>query len=83
MVGTHALDTYALDLAGIIEGFAYEYCEECGLDLDAHVIVPVNGHPWVRCLSEPELEPPMDEACPDCRAEVGEPCTWACSSRWT
>lgn len=28
------------------------------------------------------LEPPTDEACPDCRAEVGEPCTWACSSRW-
>ena len=29
------------------------------------------------------LEPPTDEACPDCRAEVGESCTWACSSRWT
>lgn len=28
------------------------------------------------------LEPPTDEACPDCLAEVGEPCTWACSSRW-
>lgn len=29
------------------------------------------------------LEPPTHEACPDCKAEIGEPCTWACSSRWT
>lgn len=28
------------------------------------------------------LEPPTDEACPDCRAEVGVPCAWACSSNW-
>lgn len=82
-MGTDALGTYALDLAGIIEGFAYEYCEECGLDLDAHVIVPVNGHPFAQCLREPELEPPTDEACPDCRAEVGESCHIDCSSRWT
>jgi hypothetical protein len=28
-------------------------------------------------------EPPTDEACPDCKAESGEPCHIACSSRWT
>ena len=82
-MGTDALDTYALDLAQIVDAFTYELCEECGMDLDAHVILPVNGHPWVRCLREPELEPPTDEPCPDCRAEVGVPCTWDCSSRWT
>ena len=82
-MGTDALDTYALDLAQIADAFTYELCEECGMDLDAHVILPVNGHPFLQCLREPELEPPTGEACPDYKADAGVPCTWACSSRWT
>lgn len=74
---------YALDLMQIVDAFTYEYCEECGMDLDGHVIIPVIGHPFLRCLRELDLEPPTGEACPDCRAEAGVPCTWACSSRWT
>lgn len=25
----------------------------------------------------------IDEPCPDCNAQPGEPCTYACSSHWT
>ena len=48
-------------------------CVECG-----------EGRAWPDFLCETcRLEPPTHEACPDCRAEVGVPCTWDCSSRWT
>lgn len=47
-------------------------CVECG-----------ERRAWPDFLCAECMEPPTDEPCPDCRAEVGEPCTWACSSRWT
>ena len=43
-----------------------------------------NADPYIACDGVSEsLTDAVDEACPDCRAEVGVPCTWACSSRWT
>ena len=56
----------------------YTVCDTCWSYEEPHIL-GVNDGVCETC----RLEPPTDEACPDCKAEVGEPCTWACSSRWT
>ena len=41
---------YAEIVRGIVDGFDYELCYECGEDLDAHAIAPdVLGLPHVYC----------------------------------
>lgn len=43
--------TYNDEIRTIAEGFDYELCEECGLDLDRHIIAPdVLGHAHVHCM---------------------------------
>lgn len=46
-------DWYHDMVVSLVEGFRYEYCHECGLDLGAHSIEPdhVFGHPFARCLN--------------------------------
>lgn len=45
------VSTYARDVESVCQAFDFEYCEECGRDLEWHVIVPFMGHPLVRCLT--------------------------------
>lgn len=43
--------TYADEIIAIVESFEYETCEECGRDLDAHVLEPdLLGHVHVTCI---------------------------------
>jgi len=43
---------YAEALEGIIQCFEYQYCDECGLDIDAHAIIPGPlGLPFAMCMN--------------------------------
>jgi hypothetical protein len=45
------VDTYADNVMGIVKCFEYQYCDECGADLDGHAIVPGPfGQPFAQCL---------------------------------
>jgi len=42
-------DTYADQVIGLADGFEFEFCTECGGDLDVHIIAPDalgNAHAW-------------------------------------
>lgn len=47
---------YAEALEGMIIGFEYENCEECGRDIDDHAIIPVMGLPFAKCMVPAEVK---------------------------
>lgn len=49
--------SYADEVRTIADGFDYDLCEECGLDLDRHIIAPDPlGHAHVTCIVLERLE---------------------------
>jgi hypothetical protein len=53
--GEATTDQYIDDVIGLVEGFRYELCESCGMDLDAHTISPDPlGKPHAWCLADRE-----------------------------
>jgi hypothetical protein len=51
-------ERYARQVADILDGFAYEYCEECGGDAEGHMISPDplgNAHAWCQYANGPEV----------------------------
>lgn len=55
----HSTD-YADEVHTIVNSFDYELCDECGFDLDHHIIAPdVLGHAHVHCMR------PADEVAAD------------------
>jgi hypothetical protein len=48
--------TYADMVKGIVRVFDYQYCDECGRDLDRHIIVPGPfGNPFAMCLERKRI----------------------------
>lgn len=44
-------DKYHNEVIALVESFRYSYCDECGLDLNMHGIVPDPlQHPYIVCL---------------------------------
>lgn len=65
-------ETYADQLLQIIDSFSYEFCSECGLDLDAHVIsADMFGNPHLFCKFSPEEDSDDDDVAQDRGAGVG------------
>jgi hypothetical protein len=62
--------TYREDVLSEIEIFEYEYCENCGYDVQRHSFVPGPfGHPHVFCLKGEE--PFEGEELPDSERDWG------------
>lgn len=60
-------DHYRMDLVDLVTAFAYEYCEECGLDVHMHEFRPdALGRPHAFCI----VEGGVVGKCPSCRQDV-------------
>lgn len=54
------MSKYGDELQGMIVGFENENCDECGKDIDEHVIVPLVGNPFAMCMTRPVNPPQVD-----------------------
>ena len=79
----HRCATHGSYIAGEFVGIGQGPCGWPGCDCDR--FAAGGAHSYTPITAAPDYtRPPGVEVgtCPDCRAEPGEPCHWACSSWW-
>jgi hypothetical protein len=81
---THRCATHGSYVAGEFVGIGFGPCGWPGCDCDRFTDSGAKSYDPIIPVPDYDREQPIEHrTCPDCHADPGEPCHWACSSWWT